>query len=281
MRKNIFKFSLITISILLGFSCKKSAKSPCGITDITLFSLDKDRTLGLQVDSSIKATPAEYTILDSAKYPLVYQELNTIKNNFLNSGKVDHSTDFAWKLRVLKDDSTLNAFCTPGGYIYVYSALIKYLPTLDALAGVMGHEMAHAALRHSTKTMTQQYGLTMLLSIVGGDKSKLAQIVVGLKQLKYSRCHESEADSYSVEYLANAKTTSGASVGYQCDATARFFEKIEAAGGSRTPEFLSTHPSPDNRVAAIKEKAASIGCNTSTPYDASGSRIQAIVNSLK
>jgi beta-barrel assembly-enhancing protease len=278
MKLKFVKLGILTLTLITVLSCKKSAENPCGITDITVFGLDKDRSLGAEVDASIRNTPAEYTILDSLKYKLVYQELAAIRNNMLNSGKIKHKDDFAWKLRVIKDDSTLNAFCTPGGYIYVYTGLIKYLPTLDALAGVMGHEMAHADERHSTKTMTRQYGTSLLLSIIGGDSSKLVQIVAGLKQLKYSRCHESEADANSVEYLASSNPGSSK---YQCDATARFFEKIEANGGSKTPEFLSTHPDPGNRVTAIKDKAASIGCNTTTPFDANGARLQAIIATLK
>jgi beta-barrel assembly-enhancing protease len=280
MNKNILKFSLLAIALALGVSCKKTAENPCGITDITVFGLEKDRVLGAQVDSTIKASKTEYILLDSVTYPLVYKTLDTIKYNLLNSGQLKHKDDFAWKLRVIKDDSTLNAFCTPGGYIYVYSGLIKYLPTIDALAGVMGHEMAHADERHSTKSMTRQYGLSLLLSVIGGDSSQLVNIAVGLKQLKYSRCHESEADGNSVAYLAKAITRKKASANYQCDATARFFEKIEANGGSKTPEFLSTHPDPGNRVAAIKDRAASIGCQTATPYDATGAKLQLVKNSL-
>ncbi len=278
MLKNIFKLSILAFSLASVMSCKKSSSSnenPCGITDITVFSLDKDRVLGAQVDSTIRATPAEYAILDSNKFPLVYQELHKIKDDFLNSGKIKHKDDFAWKLRVLKDDSTLNAFCTPGGYIYVYSGIIKYLPTLDALAGVMGHEMAHADQRHSTKTMTREYGLQVITDIVlGKNQGKLTELAKNLKMLQYSRCHESEADSYSVEYLAN-----GTSPAFQCDATARFFEIIAANGGSKTPEFLSTHPNPDNRVQAITDKAKSLGCKTEV-YDAGGAKIKAIVNTL-
>lgn len=274
MYKKIFIYIITCLAILATLSCKKKSNSenPCGITDVTLFGVSKDIELGAQVDSAIKNTPSEYTIMDSVSYPLVYQELHKIKVNFLNSGKITHKDDFAWKIRVVRDDSTLNAFCTPGGYIYVYTGLIKYLPTLDALAGVMGHEMAHADKRHSTKSMTRQYGLSILEQLLlKGDSSQLLEIAKGLKSLQYSRCHESEADANSVEYLSNSASTN-----YQCDATARFFEKIASEGGSNVPEFLSTHPDPGNRVQAIKEKAQSIGCNTTTPSDPNGEKIRSI-----
>ena len=70
--------------------------------------------------------------------------------------------------RLIDDDKTLNAFCTPGGFIYVYTGLIKFLDSEDQLAGVMGHEIAHAALRHSTRQMTKVYGVQTLLQVATG-----------------------------------------------------------------------------------------------------------------
>ena len=66
-------------------------------------------------------------------------------------------------LRIIHDDSTLNAFCTPGGYIYIYTGILKFLDSEDEFAGVLGHEIAHADLRHSTRQMTKQYGVQILL----------------------------------------------------------------------------------------------------------------------
>lgn len=275
--KNILKLSILGFILMLVASCKKKSESakPCGFTDVTFASPNDDLIMGAKIDSAIRNTPSEYTVLDSNTHPLVYQELHKIKDSFLNSGQITHKSDFPWKLRVLKDDTTLNAFCTPGGYIYVYTALINYLPTLDALAGVMGHEMAHADHRHSSKAMTRDYGVTLISQILlGKNNGALINIAKNLDGLKFSRCHETEADLSSVDYMAN-----GSSPKFQCDGTARFFEIIAADGGSRTPEFLSTHPNPDNRVKDIKDKAASLNCSTAA-YD-DGSRIQAIKNSLK
>src|SRR4051812_37624233 len=113
----LFLFSLLVFS-----SCKKDDPNPEAIVDcetinINLFSLEKDKMLGAQIDSQLFASPAEYPILDSVAYPVAYGHLKRITNNILNGGKVAHRADFVWKTRIIKDDSTLNAFCTPGGYI--------------------------------------------------------------------------------------------------------------------------------------------------------------------
>ncbi len=89
-------------------------------------------------------------------------------------------------------------------------------------------------------------------TILYGLSSALAQITTGLVSLKFSREHETEADRMSVEYLC--------STDYPADGGAGFFEKIQAEGGGRTPEFLSTHPSPDNRIENYHKWAANANC---------------------
>ena len=226
---------------------------------LNFFSLQDDIKLGQQLRDELANSPQEYPLLDPIKYAKSYQHLQRITDNILNSGAVKHRTEFEWKLHIIHDDKTLNAFVTPGGYIYVYTGLIKYLDTEDELAGVMGHEIAHADRRHSTNNLTKQYGISILLSIaLGQNPGQLGQILGGmtgkLAGLKFSRATESDADAQSVLYLS--KTT------YNCAGTAGFFEKMMAQGGQQPPQWLSTHPAHENRVNDIKAKAQEIGCST-------------------
>ncbi|MCU0429920.1 MAG: M48 family metalloprotease [Cytophagaceae bacterium] len=264
------KIALILFSSLLVLnpSCKKKN----GDGGINLFSLEDDKKLGAQVAAEIAANPAEYPILSETSYPTAYSHLRRITNSILNSGRVNHKDDFDWTVKIIRNDTILNAFCTPGGYIYVYTGIIKYLDTEDQLAGVMGHEIAHADRRHSTDAMTREYGLSILFDIVlGKNQGKLTEIAKGLSSLKYSRGNESEADEYSVIYLSGT--------GYQCNGAGGFFQKLLDAnsGNCEAGGFLSTHPCPDNRVQAINEKATLLGCTT-TPY--TGTTYQDFKNSL-
>lgn len=221
---------------------------------VNIFSIQDDRDLGAQVSAQIAADPATYPILDPVQYASAYAYLNNMRDVILNSGQVTHKADFNWELHIIRDDNTLNAFCTPGGYIYVYTGLIKYLDKASSLAGVMGHEMAHADKRHSTEAMTKQYGISTLLSLVlGKDPGLLVQVSESLVNLKFSRDNESEADKYSVIYLCPTK--------YKSDGAAFFFQKIQAMGGSNPPQFLSTHPNPDNRIEAIEAESKSLNCS--------------------
>ena len=261
-------FPVLLVSILLfATGCSKD-KNPDD-KSFNLFSVDKDIQLGQQLDQEIRSKPSEYPILSETQYPEAYAHLRRIRDNILNSGEVFYKDRFEWKVAIIEDDETLNAFAAPGGYIYVYTGIIKYLDSEYQLAGVMGHEIAHADRRHSTDQMTKSYGLSILLSAALGDQSAITQIAGGLLSLSFSRSDESEADEYSVIYLCPTE--------YQADGAASFFEKITQAGGPSVPTFLSTHPNPENRVEEIKSKANQLACQGSGTFDL---RYQEFKNSL-
>lgn len=252
------KLSLLFIITIITFnSCSKDEPF------VPFFSISNDRALGAQVAAEIASKPSEYPILDSASNAAAYQYLYAIRNQILNSGKVVYKDDFSWRLRIIKDDTTLNAFCTPGGYIYVYTGIIKYLESKDQLAGVLGHEMAHADRRHTSRSMQTQYGVQLLLDIaLGKDLAAVSQIASGMLQLKNSREHEKEADEYSVKYLCPTS--------YNAAGAAGFFMKLEASGiqCGGVQQFFSTHPCPDNRIANITSLKVSEGCTGTGTFDA-------------
>lgn len=252
---------------LLGISCSKSSTDPCGgksggpggLVSI-LVSTDQDIQMGLASVAQIETDPKNYPLLDSSKYPVAYGHIYRITRNIINSGNVYYKNEFPWRVRIIKDDSTLNAFCTPGGFIYVYSGIIKYLDNEAQLAGVLGHEIGHADRRHGAKQMMDQYGISALLSILTNDtSSKWTGLVGNLLLLKYSRDHENEADEYSVRYLYG--TT------YDPRGAKYFFEKILASGQPRIPAFLSTHPDPGDRVNHINSVWQCLGSQAGQTYD--------------
>lgn len=251
--------SLITFALagtLLAGCSKDSAfndncggKAPGGAVGI-LMNISQDIQMGQAAVQEIEGKPTEYPILDSASNPVAYGHIYRIRNNILNSGKVYYKNEFPWRIRIIKDDNTLNAFCTPGGYIYVYTGIIKYLDNETQLAGVMGHEIAHADRRHSANQMLKQYGLQTLIDIfTSGSTQQIAEIGGKLIALSFSRSDETEADDYSVRYLYGTE--------YDPQGAKYFFQKI---GGSQgVPEFLSTHPNPTNRVVNIEDTWKCLG----------------------
>ena len=252
----IFLFSMILI-IMVTSGCKKdSAESP-----INLFSADDDIEFGKQVEAEIASKPGEFPILSMTEYAGAYQHINRIRDSVLNTGLIYYDDKFAWKVYIIHNDTMLNAFAAPGGYMYFYTGIINFLDNEAQFAGVMAHEMAHADLRHSTSTLTTTYGVSILLSIlVGQSSSQLVEIVAsyayGLGSLAYSRQHEYKADEYSVKYLYETS--------YDPRGVADFFVKMEDA--PRPPQFLSTHPSPENRIEKINEVWSELGGKVGNIY---------------
>jgi beta-barrel assembly-enhancing protease len=254
MKKYItYSLSAIVIAALFTFSgCDKN-------NNIVLFSVQNDIDLGTQVSEEI-AADASFVILDRTANASAYAYLDGMVNEILDNGDVVYRNEFVWDVFIVHDDAVLNAFATPGGYIYVYTGLIKYLDEADDLAGVLGHEIAHADLRHTSRNLQKQYGVQILLSILIGQNATELQTIAGqiagtVAGLSFSREFESESDARAVEY--NDKTI------YACDGVKNFFQKLEDSGNTGgTPEFLSTHPSPTTRIADITAKATELKCNT-------------------
>ncbi|TXH52518.1 MAG: M48 family peptidase [Cellvibrionales bacterium] len=159
---------------------------------------------------------------------------------------------WAWEVNTL-EDADVNAWCMPGGKIAVYSGLINTIaPSDDELAAVIGHEIAHALREHAREQALRDQQIALASILVGAAlKSEEAMKTTGrIGQIgygfKYSRGAESEADLMGLELAARA--------GYDPRAAISLWRKM-AANGQRPPEFLSTHPDPANREAALAQAA--------------------------
>jgi predicted Zn-dependent protease len=157
------------------------------------------------------------------------------------------SRNWNWSVAVI-DEPTLNAWCMPGGKMAIYTGIVHKLNLSDDEIGqIMGHEIAHALLGHGRERMSRaiaMQGSMALGSIIAGrDLSVLAPVADIALTLPNSREGESEADRYGIELAARA--------GYDPHAAVRLWEKMSRTSGNGPPQFLSTHPSPSNRIQAL------------------------------
>lgn len=251
-RKLIYVFGLLFMTITIN-SCDPETGA------LNIFSDSDDVQLGIQVQGEIANNPAEYPIFKGD--PSIKNYIKTrIFDHILASPKVAKKNVFKYSIEIV-DQNIYNAFALPGGPIYVYSGLLKYLDSEAALAGIIAHEIAHAERRHATNRLTKYYGVSILLSIILGDKpSELAEIAVnlfvGLAFLANSRADEDEADDYSVKYLTDTR--------YYPGGVKFFFEKMRDDGlissqSSSIATFLSTHPDPIQRIAVADQRMQSLG----------------------
>jgi|TARA_B110000114_G_C15068613_1_gene388597 predicted Zn-dependent protease len=170
---------------------------------------------------------------------------------FLSLGKPELINDFDWEFILIEDD-TLNAWCMPGGKIAFYTGILQITKNEDGMAAVMGHEIAHAVAKHSVERASQalllNVGTTILDNVLDGAlrASRVDDYFIQLGiNLPFGRLQESEADYLGLIFMTLA--------GYDNTAAIGVWERMEEASKSRTPpEFLSTHPTPGNRIKKIQ-----------------------------
>ena len=161
---------------------------------------------------------------------------------------------YKFSFHVLADPKTVNAFALPGGPVFITEGLLRQLKSEAELAGVLGHEIGHVIARHSSERLAKQQLTQSLLGalVVGsGDytTAQIGQMVGGMINMKYGREDELESDALGIRIMAEA--------GYDPRGMIRVMEVLaKASGGSRQPEFFSTHPAPENRAERLKEAIA-------------------------
>lgn len=184
-----------------------------------------------------------------------------VMNYFKGSRYESDLAQYKWEFNLV-NESTVNAWCMPGGKVVFYEGIMPICQNETGVAVVMGHEVAHAVARHGNERMsqglTQQLGgiaLGVALSDKPEETQALFQLAYGVGtqvgvMLPFSRLHESEADEMGLMFMAMA--------GYDPREAPKFWDRMNAMGGARPPEFLSTHPNPEKRasnLAALMPKA--------------------------
>ncbi|MET0289514.1 MAG: M48 family metalloprotease [Pseudoxanthomonas sp.] len=157
---------------------------------------------------------------------------------------------YDWAVSVIQSEEA-NAFCLPGGKIAVYTGLVPVAQNTDAMAVVMGHEIAHALMRHGAQRMAQQKLVQMgqmAAGMSGVDAQTMSAIGASVQYgwvLPYGRNHETQADEVGLMLAAAAC--------YDPKAAIPLWERMsQLGGGARPPEFASTHPDPDNRISHLQ-----------------------------
>jgi Zn-dependent protease with chaperone function len=172
------------------------------------------------------------------------------------------SASWQWEVKVINDPKTVNAFCMAGGKMAIYTGFWEKLhATDDEVAAVMGHEIGHALASHTRERMSVAMGSQVLAGIgaiaLGGREGRNTDAAMAATttaaalaiQLPNSRESETEADQIGIELAARA--------GYDPRAAVTLWEKM-GKEGKNPPEFLSTHPSPENRAGRLKELAVKV-----------------------
>ena len=183
----------------------------------------------------------------------------SISEYFYKSNIPDPTTNFDWEYILIDRKKVKNAWCMPGGKIAVYTGILDITKNTNGLAAVMGHEIAHAVAKHSNERASQNVAInivTQVSDILSGGKLSTVNRTTGMNTVglltrigifnPFNRKQESEADYLGLIFSSLS--------GYDIRETIHVWERMKKANKGKTPaEFMSTHPSPDNRIKKINE----------------------------
>lgn len=250
------RLSIILMAIILLFAC---ATSPTGRKQLMLISPES------AIVESEKAYLSTVTQLDKEKKlvddPRLVDRVRTVTGRLVTEAVAIYpkTRDWKWSVAIIDDPETVNAWCMAGGRMAVYTGLFEKLKLNDdEFAQIMGHEISHALANHTAERMSR--AMATKLGVLGvGIGAGVATDHGGLAlagaaafaklalELPNSRTAEAEADRIGIELASRA--------GYNPDAAVTLWQKMSKVGNGAPPEFLSTHPSPGNREAALAKVA--------------------------
>jgi beta-barrel assembly-enhancing protease len=262
----------LALLILMPVQAANAQRTPLKPGKWNLFSPKQDVELGQQVAQD---ADKKLTMLNNRRVDDYLDRLGKKLASYVSGEK------YPYQFRAV-NDSSINAFALPGGFVYINRGTIEAADNEAELAGVMAHEIGHIALRHGTNQATKSYLIQTPAALFGGylgDKSIgaiVAQIgtsfTVNSVLLKYSRDDERQSDLFGTQVLYDAN--------YDPIAMAQFFEKLDTR--KRGSDFFSSHPNPENRIQNINAEIRRLGAVSSHAVNNTGEfqHIQRLVKSL-
>ena len=242
------KSAAVVLLLVVAFPAALLARYPAR-PGFNLFSRDQDVQLGKQAEADVDKKMA---LVKDRRIEDYVQRLG----QRLAAKAPGYQYPYSFKVVNQKE---INAFALPGGPVYVNLGTIQAADNEAELAGVMAHEISHIVMRHSTNQASKQIAAQMPLALLGnalgnGVGGQLARLGIsfgfGSVFLKYSRDAERQADLVGTDIMYDA--------GYNPQAMADFFRKLQEEGGARGPQFFSDHPDPGNRAAVVSREVRSL-----------------------
>ena len=247
MKKPRINLWIVACLILLLLGC--ATTGPGGKRSLILISTSQEVSIG---ESLVKDIESQQKVTDDS---VLADYVNRLGQEIAG---VSDRRDVEYHFKVLESPE-INAFACPGGFIYVYTGLLKTMDNEAQLAGVLAHEIGHVVARHSVKRLQKALGLQVLLSIALGESNELTQKAVSagfvVIMQGYSRKNEFEADYDGALYMTNA--------GYHPRGMVQLFGKFKEMEKGRKHSFvdqlLASHPPTADRIAKVEEHIRSFG----------------------
>jgi predicted Zn-dependent protease len=232
----------LVLGLVVGACASTTARNlETGVAK-ALVSTDQENQIGLQLKNELDTKEGVAYLSDGQTVSYV----RAVANKVIAVGKKDRP-EVQWQVFVIDDRKTVNAFATPGGYLYVYRGLLEMAQNEAELAAVMAHETGHVVARHAARNLVTAYGLDAVTALAAGNNpGLLAKITTGVAgkgvMLAHSRADETEADELGARYTAAA--------GYDPQAFITFFQRLQKSEGAspKLLSYLSDHPATGDRI---------------------------------
>lgn len=243
------KISVGILSFLMIMICSCATTGPGGEKDLILIPASQEVAMGKQFHEQIIT---EMKVYDNPEWQDYFNELGQ------SIVAVSDRKDIEYHFTVVESED-INAFATPGGYIYIFTGLLEIIDNEAQLAAVTSHEISHIVARHSVQQMQSVLGLSILKELVLGDTDSktfetIYQVALAVGMSGYSREHEREADKYGVIYMVDA--------GYNPEGALGLFESLREAHGragdrSFFENLFASHPETQERIDNVTEQIES------------------------
>ena len=254
MRRNPRLFIAIAIALFGAFSYFGSSSKNEVTGEVQRVSMTPDQEIALGLQSSPQMMEEFGGELG---HPSIDQYVEAVGQRVVQRSAAARGP-YKYDFHVLRDPQTVNAFALPGGQISITLGLLRRLKNEAELAGVLGHEVGHVVGRHSAEQISKQRFAQTLVGAVGvasydpnrpmggAQAAAMAAMVAQMVNMKYGREDELQSDSMGVQFLSQS--------GYDARGMIDLMKVLaEAGGGGNRPEFASSHPSPENRIARLQE----------------------------
>lgn len=247
--RHLYNFSFLLIfTSFLCFSCKKTDKVVERV--IEEFELEDHIIIGETMSTQVANMPDVFNILDRERYKDAYIYVNKLLGTLKLTSVVRHRENFDWQVTILHDDNIKTAFTLPGGQIYIYTGLLKFIDAEHELMAVLGNEIAYADKELAAINLREIYGGTFIGKITLGDEiTELPEVLAEYPHMEYPAAAVMTADEYAIELLCPFQ--------YDIDGLKRFLFRAQAQNigwiNSKKSEDL------DNRLTSIDAFSSTCG----------------------
>ena len=253
--KTILATAIVTSLAFCG-GCATLQDLTSAVMDVNAFTTEEEKQFGQQVSGQIES---EVKLVTDAAVNSYVSEVGA------RVAAKSPRQDLTYQFKVIDSPDEVNAFAVPGGFIYVYTGLLKKMDDESELAGVLAHEVGHVAEKHSMEQITREMGFDYISKMLLGENTEglaatATGLVKGLGFLHFSRAQESESDIFAINLMAQT--------GDNPKGLVTFLEKLvemQTAEPAGVERLLLTHPAPSVRLAATRAEIERLGLKTNQP----------------